>query len=107
MTSLLKTLFLVLISESKRLKLKKRSVNEEKLQRKESQKYSALNFFLAKIRSKVASYLNLENILGLYQIDIENPAYSEFSTNDEEFSRIAEEEEFEFVEPMVFDLVIT
>jgi hypothetical protein len=89
--------------------LKKRSVNEEKLQKKESQKYSALNFFLAKIRSKVASYLNLENILGLYQIDIENPAYSESSTNDEEFSRIAEEEEeeFEFVEPMVFDLVST
>ena len=99
----------VLGSESKRLKVKKRTLdmkNEEKMLKKDSQIYSAFNVFLAKIRRKVATYLNPENIQNLNQIEIENNPSKESLTNDEDFSRNTEDEEaFEFVEPMVFDLV--
>ncbi len=96
-----------LSSDLKRYKVKKRSLDikiYEKLLKKESQTFSEhFNIFMVKIRRKVATFINPENKQNFSQLfDIKNLLFGD----EEDFPRITEEkEEFEFVEPMVFDLV--
>jgi len=96
-----------LSSDLKRYKVKKRSLDikiYEKLLKKESQTFSEhFNIFMVRIRRKVASFINPENKQNFSQLfDIKNLLFDD----EEDFPRITEEkEEFEFVEPMVFDLV--